>query len=138
MEELIHDEARNVYMTMANFATVITSEALSTQATWPFVTVPDFEVRGLELNELSNSLMVGFSPLVPQGKREQWEMYASAMQGWIREGVDYNIDLHQNFQWEVEHLDVISPFIYTYMDSAKEDDNPTTLRETGSGPYKYL
>jgi hypothetical protein len=135
MEELVHDEARNVFMTVENFATVITSETLSTQATWPFVTVPHFEVRGLELNELSNSLMIGFSPLVPGHLKEAWETYATHMQDWIEEGVDYNIDLHKEFIWQVEHLEPISPHIYKLSDSAKDDPETARIPVTGDGPF---
>ena len=72
MSELVHNEARNVFKVVENFATTITSEALATRATWPFVSIPHLEVRGLEINALANSLMVGFSPLVSESKREAW------------------------------------------------------------------
>ena len=112
MEELIHDEARDVFLTIANLATTITSYAISTRATWPFVSIPHFEVRGTELNTLSNSLMVAFSPLVATSDREKWEVYANYMQGWIEEGVDYNEELHRDYQYQVEHLEPIYPAIY--------------------------
>jgi hypothetical protein len=136
MEELIHDEAINVFKTIQNLGTVITSEALSTGVAWPFMSVPHFEVRGLELNDLSNSLMIGFSPLVSGDKKDAWENYASSMQGWIKEGVDYNMELHKDFMWQVEHLQDISPHIFTHLDSSIVDTEPARIREAGPGPCK--
>ena len=83
MEELVHGEARNVFRTVSNFATTLTSEALSRKMTWPFVTIPHFEVRGTELNELSNSLMIAFSPVVQEKDRDAWGRYSAYMKGWV-------------------------------------------------------
>jgi hypothetical protein len=145
MEDLIHDEARDVFATIANFATIITSEALATRAQWPFVSVPHFEVRGMELNSLSNSLMVGFSPLVQDDVREKWEVYANYMQKWIEEGLEYNVEMHKDSQWQVEHLELIYPTIWRTnqsQDGASEADqhemNPNATRIPDQGPGPYL
>lgn len=134
MDEQLHDEARRVFKTMANFATTITSHALGTSAAWPFVTVPNFEVRGLELNDLSQSLMVGFSPLVSKTEKEAWETYASSMQGWIREGITYNSELHSEWEGEVTQPDPISPSIFKYENSTASDFQQ--VPESGDGPCK--
>ncbi|CAB9500133.1 Receptor-type guanylate cyclase gcy [Seminavis robusta] len=95
--DLVHHEARNVQLTVHAFATTVTSYAISTRATWPFVSVPHFEVRGLEMNNLSNSLLMGFSPYVTEDVRFRWELYANYMQTWVQEGVDFNLDLHKDY-----------------------------------------
>ena len=138
MEELIHDEAKNVFKTISSLATIITSEALSRSAHWPFMTIPHFEVRGLELNILANSLMIGFSPIVQEANKDAWERYASSMQGWIQEGIDYNLDLHKDFTWQVEHLESISPYIFNDWDLAKDDSVPSRIRNNGAGPCKRI
>ena len=148
MFDLIHDEARDVFAPIANFATIITSEAIASRAKWPFVSVPHFEVRGLELNSLSNMLMVGFSPLVQESDRERWEIYANYMQKWIAEGIEYNTELHQNFTVNSEP---IYPTIWrtNELQDAAEGDryqlealrgyvmNPNSSRvpDEGRGPY---
>lgn len=127
MEELVHDEARDVFLTVENFATTITSYSIATRASWPFVSLPHFEVRGMELNALANSLLIAFSPLVQTDQREEWEIYANGVQGWIQEGVEFNKELHAEYQYEVEHLEDIYPAIY-------EDINDRTP-DLGAGPY---
>jgi hypothetical protein len=145
VEDLVHDEARNVFSTIASFATVITSEAIATRAQWPFVSVPHFEIRGKELNALTNSLMVGFSPLVQEDVRERWELYASYMQKWIEEGVEYSVEFHQDFQWQGEHVEPIYPNIWRTNqseDGATEGDRhkmgPKATRNPDEGPGPYL
>ena len=57
------------------------------------------------------------------------------MQGWIREGVEYNADLHKDYAWQVEHLENIEPRIFRFLDSAKNDSDATPIVETRRGPY---
>lgn len=135
MEDLVHAEAKNVFLTVTNFCTIITSEALSSQAKWPFISMPHFEVRGIQMNELAKSLMIGFSPVVQEEDKKAWELYSTTMQGWIREGVDYNIELHKDFMWQVEHLESIEPHIFNFLDSAKNDPDPTPVPVNGKGPF---
>lgn len=93
MEDLIHGEARNVFLTISNFGTTITSEVLASGTKWPFITIPHMEVRGREINVLSNALMVGFSPIVQEEDRDAWEIYTNYQQdAWIKEGVQYSLN----------------------------------------------
>ena len=103
MKELLHDEARNVFKTVENFGMTVTSFALASQLQWPFVTMPHFEVRGQNLAKLSNSLMIGFSPLVQEDKRDAWERYATYQQGWIAEGLAYTAENPQD-EHEMDNL----------------------------------
>ena len=141
MEELIHDEARDVFLTIGHFATDITSEALARKATWPFVSVPHFEVKGQEMNVLTNSIMVAFSPLVKEEDRDRWEIYTNYMQGWIQEGVEYSLDhdaesiattgRHRSLAatdhdetdsvFQVEDLERINPFVHRYNNGTAQE-----------------
>ncbi|CAB9497225.1 Receptor-type guanylate cyclase gcy [Seminavis robusta] len=143
VEELVHDEARDVFLTIENLATIITSEAIATRANWPIYSIPHFEIRGTELNVLANSLMVAFSPLVQEADREKWEIFANYRQTWIQEGVDFNEELHKDYRWEMEHLEPIHPTIYRTNSSAFSadhgafhmDPNATRIPDDGPGPY---
>jgi len=104
MKELVHDEARDVFLMIQNCATIVTSEALASHAKWPFVTIPHFEVRGREMNELSNTLMLGFSPLVPNEDKNGWLVYSNHQQGWIQEGIEYSADLHYEAPVDVQPI----------------------------------
>ena len=61
----------------------ITSYALSMNATWPYVVVNHFDLRGQQLIELSGSSFVGTTHLVKRSERDQWEAWSVANQGWI-------------------------------------------------------
>jgi hypothetical protein len=97
VETLVHFSATNQFKLVETVATTITSYAISTRAVWPFVSIPHFERRGLEVNDLSNSLLLGFSPYVKESDRAKWEVYANYMQGWIAEGVETSVDLHKDY-----------------------------------------
>lgn len=61
----------------AAMSTSITSYAKGQNDTnFPFVTVPDFELLGSHLRELSGSHIVHWLPLVRDEDREAWESYA--------------------------------------------------------------
>jgi hypothetical protein len=61
----------------------ITSFALATNATWPFVTFDDFEARVDNLRKVLKTDLIGLSPLVKRSDRVDWEKYSIAQQGWI-------------------------------------------------------
>lgn len=48
----------------------------STNASWPNVTIPDFDIHGSHLRILTQVLSVSFAPIVTQGDRPGWEAYA--------------------------------------------------------------
>ena len=56
--------------------TQITSQALHTNATFPFVTMPDFELIGSHLRQQLGSHVVHWLPLVKDEDRQEWEEYA--------------------------------------------------------------
>ena len=109
IEELVHHEARNVFLTVQSFSTTITSYAISTRATFPFVSLPHFEVRGTELNDLSNSILLAYAPYVSSDLLFRWGIYSDYMQNWIQEGVDYNYELHEDYLNGSHVLDPIFP-----------------------------
>lgn len=96
---MVHKEAENVFVAAAGLSLSITTFALSTNAIWPLVTLPHFEVNGAHANKVSSSLLTIFAPLVSASDpkaRQEWEDYSSKNLGWIREGVELNFELHQD------------------------------------------
>jgi class 3 adenylate cyclase len=66
----------------------VTSHAISTSTkngatSWPFVTLPDFDLRGSNANDLGDTLMVALHPLVTLGDREAWENYTVNNVEWL-------------------------------------------------------
>jgi hypothetical protein len=58
---------------IAAFSTTITTLALATNSTWPFVTVPKYEALARQSGQLANVEAFAFAPIVKAEDREQWE-----------------------------------------------------------------
>ena len=75
---------------MASMAVMITSHALSTNGTWPFVTVPNFEAQGWHALALMDAEGLIFSPIVSHQDRAEWENnYAPEHIAWVNESKAY-------------------------------------------------
>ena len=61
----------------------VTSHVISTNASWPFITIPDFDLRGSSANDMGDTLMVTLHPLVTLGDREAWENYTVNNIDWL-------------------------------------------------------
>jgi hypothetical protein len=57
-------------------ATAATSQALSNNLSWPFVTVPNFEARANDAGKLTGIGLAIFSPIVSASILADWEAYA--------------------------------------------------------------
>jgi len=88
-EELYNDNAQKVLSSflaaverslgaVGAMASDIASYARHTNSTFPFVTVPDFVVRGSNLRILAGTHVVHYLPLVTDDTREAWEDYSLA------------------------------------------------------------
>ena len=55
----------------------LTSYAQAMSASWPYVSLPDFELRAFAAMHITNSSTVAFSPLIKNETRSAWESYAS-------------------------------------------------------------
>ena len=94
---LAHIEAENAFGLLESMSLTITSYALDTNVSWPFLTVPHFEKRGEKNNDLSKALHLSVVPLLEEELKEKWEDYASLNQDWIQEGVNASPELHVDF-----------------------------------------
>jgi class 3 adenylate cyclase len=90
--------------------------AIETDAEWPLVDIPHFELRGRLNNELSKALMISYSPLVTSNNRASWEDYAFAEQGWIQKGIDLSPNLHEGFISDDFKVANISKDIFRFSD----------------------
>ena len=59
------------------FATSITSYALATNTSFPFITIPDYEIRAANTRVLADVSDLNFQPLVKDEDRRKWEEYAN-------------------------------------------------------------
>jgi class 3 adenylate cyclase len=111
--------------------------AIETDAEWPLVDIPHFELRGRLNNELSKALMISYSPLVTSENRANWEDHAFAEQGWIQEGIALSPDLHEGFISDDFKLANISKDIFRFSDG--ETGLPVLQDRQGTdfGPGHY-
>jgi hypothetical protein len=83
------NNAQNSFRVLETFARTITSTALYANQTWPFMTLPDFEVRANDLRDVSSAEQVAFAPIIRDQDREAFEAYTVEHQAWIQQGLDY-------------------------------------------------
>jgi signal transduction histidine kinase/ActR/RegA family two-component response regulator len=74
--ESFHGAVERKLGAVNTLATQITSYALETNKSFPFVTLPHFAVRGADLRIQANSVIVHWMPLVTDETRLEWEKYA--------------------------------------------------------------
>ena len=74
----------------------MTTYALGTNATWPFVTLPRFEAQAaLARKQTKAGFLIALQSFVTNQNRLAWEKYAVKNQGWVQEGLDY-LGIHKN------------------------------------------
>lgn len=91
IKEIAHFEAANIYKALASLSAAVTATSHDSDSSFPFVTISNFEVRGLLNNNLSYALQVTYTPLVESDQLLQWNEYADDKQGWIDESLQQRL-----------------------------------------------
>ena len=82
--------AKDSLSTLNSLSNALTSYAMSTNATWPFVTLPQFDIRSTETFETAaGAELFMFAPIVHRDQKADWEKYSVAQQGWIKDDLFY-------------------------------------------------
>ena len=66
----------------------LANSAMMTNQVWPNVTVPNFEVVGKKMNDLSKSELTVVLPLIKKSKQSEWIEYSKNNQFWIEAGLE--------------------------------------------------
>jgi hypothetical protein len=74
--ESFHDAVERRLGAINSMATSITSYSLDAKQTFPFVTIPNFEIRGSDLRVQADAASILWMPLVTDETRVAWEEYA--------------------------------------------------------------
>lgn len=74
--ESFHDMVERNIGAAASLSTTLTSYAMDQNLSFPFVTLPDFALRGAHARIESGSHVIHYSPLVTDDKRAEWQDYA--------------------------------------------------------------
>lgn len=130
------------------FSLQITSHAISSNSTFPFVTLPDFERHATYTLQLAEVVALLTFPIITQETRADWEAYSRANQGWLVEGLSIqhsagnDEDAVARLQGEFDKGEIvdedaideanyqISPVIYKVKPGTTEAEY-----EDGPGPY---
>lgn len=107
----------------------ITASSFSTNETFPFVTVPMFEVQGQHARQQSGIEIFAYTPLVKESQRDEWQAYSNTHQGWIQESRRQVLGGGGTLK-SSSYLDVpIAPFLW----QRDKDGNPVPA--SGSDPF---
>jgi hypothetical protein len=74
--ESFHDAVERRMGAINSMATAVTSHSLATKQTFPFVTIPNFEIRASDLRVQAHATNIVWMPLVTDATRDAWEEYA--------------------------------------------------------------
>jgi hypothetical protein len=83
--ESLNDAMERQLGAINSMATSITSYSIDSKQTFPFVTIPNFEIRGSDLRAQADATGILWMPLVTDETRVAWEEYALASRSQIDE-----------------------------------------------------
>jgi hypothetical protein len=76
-----------MFGTMEAFSLAATSYALDNNLTWPFVTVPDWELRTNQARHSTGLESIALTPLVYEPQLKEWEAYSQQNIDWLDQGL---------------------------------------------------
>ena len=134
--DMSNTNAENIFGQVNNLATTITSYSSSSNRTWPNVTLPHFDLRAREAEDLSGIELIIFMPVVTESEKLGWEDYAWKHQTWIDEDLKYQ-------RYNVSHPGNITRNVYPYtgdgsIDTPNSGRTLTTYDETFYTPIWQL
>lgn len=90
VQDVTEINSQGLTQQIEHLSTTITSYALDTDATWPFVTLPHFDVRTRAKKEYAGAEMVIFAPIVGFDQKDSWLNYTSSKKDWIQQDLAYS------------------------------------------------
>lgn len=85
IEYTVEEEINAIIVATQNLAKTISGAATSTNASFPLVSVPLFEITGHTARSESGLEMASYTPIVTEGQRADWQAYALQEIGWIEQ-----------------------------------------------------
>jgi len=75
ISSVVQDTSQNAIDSAESFSTMITSSAITMNATWPFVSIPDFSSKVRRLSKLSGAYQISFAPIVYSEDFRKWSTH---------------------------------------------------------------
>jgi hypothetical protein len=130
--------AKNMFQAMDMCGQAITSAAIATNATFPYVTVPNFEILGAATRAQSGMEMLLWQPiLVNDNEKEVWIEYSLQNQGWVNESRALATKNAEQQQQQESSIITYSPANYIYNsipDMIWDRDENLVVRPTVAPP----
>lgn len=126
--DTVHIRVEQKTGALESFSVSLTSYATFNNLTWPFVTVPDYEVKAASVRSLAKSVSLMFYPHVDAEDREAWEAYSGENQAWVQKGRDFQQAVLKEETTD-RRLGEETDFV-SYI-----DDEGNRLPVTGDGPF---
>lgn len=89
MIDTVHVRVEQKVGAVESFSFAVTSYASFNNLTWPFVTVPDYEVKAASIRSLANSVSLMFYAKVDSENRQAWELYSTEHREWVDQGLSF-------------------------------------------------
>jgi hypothetical protein len=103
----------NLFSTIRSFSNTISAAAIETNSTFPFVTVPMFEVLAESALLQSESELLIFTPKVEVGEVTRWQEYATANERWYEESKHMHVSSSKGSLVQSDFASgSLLPFIY--------------------------
>ena len=118
--EVVSEAESNVQAIMGQIESMsltVTSYTLADNQTWPFVTVPHFELRAHEASSLSGVDLLLFAPIVTSEHVNAWENYSWEQQTWIEDSFKYLDDAESSIS-----PGAVSRHVYNYTAEMDQED----------------
>ena len=118
--------SENLFTAMKSAALTVSGAAISSNATFPYVTVPAFEILGQTTRAQSGIEFLLFTPLVNESTKDDWGPYTEKNQGWIEESRKLALTSGEATVFSSDYsMDPIKPYLFEY-DLEKLEIEPTT------------
>ena len=72
---MVQENCQSAIDSAESFSTTITSTATAMNATWPFVSIPDFTSKAKRLSELSGAYQISYAPIVYADEFPKWSAH---------------------------------------------------------------
>ncbi len=82
---MLHIKSANSMDFLNSWSLHLTSTLPTSDATWPFVTIPNFERQGQDALEKTGARLLSICPIVSESNKIKWEKYSVENQDWIYE-----------------------------------------------------
>jgi hypothetical protein len=117
-------QKRDVQESLVSLADTIAAGAVSTNATWPFYTLPLFEARAANTRKQARLEMISVANVVSLKNRKDWEKYSLEKIEWVYESHLY-LNKHGNRSWTPPSEDDFQSVIGAYTpDGVVPQENP--------------